>query len=213
MRLGRTGNKFYKIVQGQTIRQIKDHYDAYKHKKEEYDNIRNEALKELERNIKDNILYFEGINLQEVDYYFQEIDKFNDIDWISGEDVTRAKVDFLKIKRIIQDLKKEKGYSFKAAFVTKENLKCLLIIHNDLNRLEQVKSIFREIEASEVNPEELECIPSEERKKAAQNLERIRDIFKSLKKVLPKVKLSYFNEVTEQMPFSKINETESLLKV
>jgi len=215
LRLGRTGSKFYKIVQGQTIQQIRDHYYAYKHRKDEYDDIRSEVRKDLTQNIKDNITYFEGINLQDVDYYFKQIDKFTDIDWINDEDVNRAKVDFLKIKRIIQHLKKQKNCSFRAAFATKENLKYLQTIRDSLEKLEETKKVFWGIKPAEGNVKELENISWEGREAIARSLKRIKEAFQTLATLLPQTKLSFHesitDRITDQMRLSEIKETEKLL--
>jgi len=45
LRLGKSGNKFNKIVQGQTIEKIKEHYNAYRYKKDEYEKRKDEILK------------------------------------------------------------------------------------------------------------------------------------------------------------------------
>jgi superfamily I DNA and/or RNA helicase/very-short-patch-repair endonuclease len=102
LRLGKTGNKFYKIVQGQTIQKIKEHYNAYKYKKEEYDGLRKDSLHELEKNIKENIEYFENIDIKDVKIYFQNIEKFSKINWINS--IEECNIDLLKIKNTIQKL-------------------------------------------------------------------------------------------------------------
>lgn len=102
LRLGKTGNKFYKIVQGQTIQKIKEHYSAYKHKKDEYDELRKDSLLELEKNIKDNIDYFEGIDIKDIEFYFQNLDKFSTIDWLNSPE--EYDIDLLRIKKGTQKL-------------------------------------------------------------------------------------------------------------
>jgi len=102
LRLGKTGNKFYKIVQGQTIQKIKEHYSAYKHKKGEYDELRNNSLRELEKNIKENIDYFEGIDIKDIESYFENLDKFSNIDWLNS--LEEYSIDLLRIKKGIEKL-------------------------------------------------------------------------------------------------------------
>ena len=102
LRLGKTGNKFYKIVQGQTIAKIKEHYNAYRHKKSEYDELRKDSLQKLEKNIKENIDYFEDIDIQDIELYFQNINKLSNINWINAS--KESEIDLLKIKRGIQRL-------------------------------------------------------------------------------------------------------------
>ena len=106
LRLGKTGNKFYKIVQGQTIAKIKEHYNAYRYKKNEYDELRKDSLQKLEKNIKENIDYFEGINIKDIELYFQNIDKLSNINWINAS--IESEIDLLKIKKGIQKLREHK---------------------------------------------------------------------------------------------------------
>jgi len=104
LRLGKTGNKFYKIVQGQTIQKIKEHYSAYKHRKGEYDELRNNSLRELEKNIKENIDYFEGIDIKDIESYFENLDKFSTIGWLNS--LEEHSIDLLRIKKGIEKLGK-----------------------------------------------------------------------------------------------------------
>jgi len=102
LRLGKTGNKFYKIVQGQTIQKIKEHCNAYKYKKDEYEEIRKKCFCDLEENIKENIDYFEGIDIKDVKFYFKNFERLSNINWFNSPE--EYDIDLLKIKKGIQEI-------------------------------------------------------------------------------------------------------------
>lgn len=73
LRLGKTGNKFYKIVSGQTVSKIRDHYRAYKHKKDDFTNLKQKTLEDVRKNLEDNIAFFEDIKIEDIAFYFENI--------------------------------------------------------------------------------------------------------------------------------------------
>lgn len=143
LRLGKTGNKFYKIVQGQTIQKIKEHYSAYKYKKGEYDELRKNSLCELEKNIKENINYFEGIDIKDIEFYFQNLDKFSVIDWFNSPE--EHDIDLLRIKKGIQNLcKHDSNLKIDRKLLTDTNYELLNEYQNSLNTLSESKTNFEE---------------------------------------------------------------------
>jgi len=141
LRLGKTGNKFYKIVQGQTIQKIKEHYSAYKYKKGEYDELRKKSLQALEKNIKENINYFEGINIKDIEFYFQNINKFLTIDWLNFPN--EYDIDLLRIKKGIQKLcKYDDGLKIDRDLLNDKNYNLLNEYQNSLNILNESKLDF-----------------------------------------------------------------------
>ncbi len=141
LRLGKTGNKFYKIVQGQTIQKIKEHYNAYKHKKDEYDELRKDSLQELEKNIKENISYFEGIDIKDIEFYFQSLNKLSNIDWLNSSE--EYDIDLLRIKRGIQKLcKHNDNFKINRELLDDENYNLLVEYKDSLNLLKESKKDF-----------------------------------------------------------------------
>lgn len=150
LRLGKTGNKFYKIVQGQTINKIREHYFAYRHKKDEHDELRKNTVENLEKNIKDNINYFTGINLQDVDYYFSNLNKFENTEWLESKDIYDGiENDLLKIKQICGRIQKNyKNNSLRINSVNNENLENLKQISEKLQKIKEINSdleIFKQM--------------------------------------------------------------------
>ena len=143
LRLGKTGNKFYKIVQSQTIQKIKEHYSAYKHKKVEYDELRKNSLHELEKNIKENIDYFEDIDIKDIEFYFQNLDKFSTIDWLNSPE--EYDIDLLRIKKGIQKLSKhDNSLKIDRKLLTDTNYELLNEYQNSLQILSDSKIDFEE---------------------------------------------------------------------
>ncbi len=73
LRLGKSGNKFYQLVSGQTISKIRDHYRAYKTKKEEYADLKKKILEDIKSNLEENISFFEDIKIEDISFYFENI--------------------------------------------------------------------------------------------------------------------------------------------
>lgn len=96
LRLWKSGNKFGKIVQGQTISKIAEHYSAYKHKKDDLDAEKQILLWNIEENIHTNIEHYENIALSDLQAYYENKSQFKDIHWLS--DPSELEVDFIKLK-------------------------------------------------------------------------------------------------------------------
>jgi len=143
LRLGKTGNKFYKIVQGQTIQKIKEHYNAYRHKKDEHDELRENSLHDVEKNIKENIDYFEEINIKDIELYFQNYDKFSTIDWLDS--LEEYNIDLLRIKNGIQKLCRNKDNpEIDRILLNDTNYKLLGEYQDSLNALNESRINFEE---------------------------------------------------------------------
>lgn len=125
LRLGKSGNKFYKIVQGQTIQKIREHYQAYKARKDEYDQIRTEAVNNLKNNIKDNINYFEGISIKDIEYYFQHAENFEKLNWISSENLSDLSTDLPSLKASLGKITKNNKILISLENVSEEGLEKL----------------------------------------------------------------------------------------
>jgi superfamily I DNA and/or RNA helicase/very-short-patch-repair endonuclease len=109
LRLGRSGNKFYKIVSGQTISKIRDHYRAYKHKKGDLVKLKEGILKNVKLNLDENIAFFRGIKMDDVKFYFENMDiekKLTDREKVSFQTVS----DYLNSQNFeINDLQEAKN--------------------------------------------------------------------------------------------------------
>lgn len=74
LRLGKSGNKFYQLVGGQAIANIRDHDRAYKTKKEEYADVKKKILEDIKTNLEENISFFENIKIEDISFYFENIE-------------------------------------------------------------------------------------------------------------------------------------------
>lgn len=102
LRLWKSWNKFWKIVQWQTINKIAEHYSAYKHKKPDLDKEKESLLKLIEENLEKNISYFQDISLKELNTYYSKYKQYNDIKWYSSDQ--ELEINLLDLKRIISKI-------------------------------------------------------------------------------------------------------------
>lgn len=144
LRLGRSGNKFYKIVQGQTIQKIKQHYRAYKNKKDTYDNARKKVSENLVSTIKDNIEYFENISIDDIKYFFSREDTWDNVEFISASDNLKdLKNRFLELKRSLDIIGKYKDLNTKVEWLKEfslDDIKNYLSLLSDLNKIKESNS-------------------------------------------------------------------------
>jgi superfamily I DNA and/or RNA helicase len=102
LRLGKAGNKFNKIISGPTLIKIKDHYYAYKDTQTNLDSEKQLCIDKLEKNIQQNITYFQGIDIADIQMFFQNIERFSSFNWFQSE--REYSIDLLKIKTVIKEL-------------------------------------------------------------------------------------------------------------
>lgn len=212
LRLGKTGNKFYKIVQGQTIQKIRDFYFSYKHKENEHDNAIDNVLSKLKRNIEENIVHFEEINFQDIEFYFKNIDKFSSIHWVSNENSSFSEEDFFRIKKTVQKLQNIIECPFKTSSITRENLKNFNELLTSFTNLGKIKTSFHEIESFQEPIEEIGNLSVEKRNNIFQNLEDISNLFNLSHDNFSKSEYSYFNNISTESSLSEIQKEESILK-
>jgi len=212
LRLGKTGNKFYKIVQGQAMQNIRNYYYSYKHKENEHDDAINNILSKLKRNIRENIDHFEEISFQDIEFYFKNIDKFSCIHWANKENLSFSEKEFFRIKGTVQKLQNIKGCPFKTSFITKENLKNVNALHTSFTNLEKIKTSFHELESFQKAIKEIEVFSVEKRNNLFQNLKNINDSFILLNENISKSEYSYFNNISTESSLSEIQKEESILK-
>ncbi|MBU0579022.1 hypothetical protein KKE34_04540 [Patescibacteria group bacterium] len=139
LRLGRSGNKFYKIVQGQIIAKIKAHYRTYKNKKDDYDSARKEIAENLKTSIQDNIHYFENISIEDIDYYFSKTDKYKDFVWISDENLSELEPALLKLIATLGNIGKFKNLLIKHEWLENDNLKSIQDLREILTNIKSIK--------------------------------------------------------------------------
>jgi len=212
LRLGKTGNKFYKIVQGQAIQKIREYYYSYKHRENDHENAIDNILSKLKQNIEENIDHFEEISFQDIELYFKNIDKLSCIKWINDKNPTFSENDFLRIKRTVQKIQNIKECPFKTSSITRENLKSFNELYTSFKNLEKIKTSFHEIESFQKPIEELGNLSVEKRNNIFQNLENISNLFNLSYDNLSKSEYSYFKNNNIESSLLEIRKEESILK-
>ena len=158
LRLGRSGNKFGKIVQGQTIQKIKDHYIAYRTNKSKFEEQLIRVSEEAKNSIKENIEYYENIYLKDVKSYCNKSCKYDDLCWIEEEDSEALGQELPKLRKIVANLKNKEIEPLKAEFVTKSNL---LKIEKLISLLEDISELKDKLVKADFNSPEILLISNE----------------------------------------------------
>lgn len=133
-------NKFWKIVQWQTINKIADHYSAYKHKKNELDKEKNNLLELIKNNLEKNINHFKDISLSELSSYYDLYEKYSSINWYSSE--SELEINLLDIK--------EKISKITNLNLTSEISK-QLVLEEEFNKYTQYIDLLKELETINSN--------------------------------------------------------------
>lgn len=138
LRLWKSWNKFWKIVQWQTINKIAEHYSAYKHKKWDLDKEKNNLLELIWNNINKNISHYENISINDIKYYFENLNKFSDINWVDNEDLTELKTFIYLIKDTLIKLDNYKWFDIKLFDLSRDNIS---LLNNNFDILLQISKI------------------------------------------------------------------------
>ncbi len=212
LRLGRAGNKFYQIVQGQTIQQIKEHYRAYKSRKSEYENLCSDTWEELKGNIQDGVSHYENINIEDVKYYFKKHSEFSAINWLGDQSASDLKEDFFKIKEAIQKIREKKDGHFNGSFVTETNLGLIEELQQEFEELEEAKKTLSDQKLKEKEEKHYKTVSAEDREEIASTLEEIRSIYENLNSDLSKINSTFsLKEISEETSFDEVLEKQRLL--
>lgn len=180
LRLGKTGNKFYKIVQGQTIQTIKDHYNSYKaHQEESVAYKQNQTLK-IQKNIKENINHFQKIDISKVESYVTSLEKFSKTDWIDNKSIAKVKNDFQKIKEAILVVHSCSDLPFKANYILEKHyLPSLELLHN-LKLAKEIKNKLSNFSLIEELVDSLRALDLRSLELCKTTFLEIKDIFENL---------------------------------
>ncbi|MFC1495812.1 AAA domain-containing protein [Candidatus Margulisiibacteriota bacterium] len=212
LRLGRSGNKFYKIVQGQAIQKIKEHYRSYQNKREQYNSTRSNKLKTLENNLSESIDHFDKIDLQDVLFYIAHLETLSTINWADNKgQLSVAKESFLKIKSSIIKLHSHKNCSYRAEFANTGNLNLLSKLESLYNSIETAKSKINNLSSRKKEIQELMSFSPAERTDMSQGLVKIQQVFSEISSASSKVNLSYLEKLTDQTTLSDLLEKKRLI--
>lgn len=140
LRLWKSWNKFWKIVQWQTINKIAEHYSAYKHKKGDLDKEKNNLLNIIWENIKNNISHYENISINDIKYFFNNVDKFSKINWIVDENIDNIKIYIKLIKETLTNIDNLKWFDINLFDLSKENISIINESNQILLNISNIKN-------------------------------------------------------------------------
>lgn len=142
LRLGRSEGKFYKIVQGQTIQKIKNHYLAYKKTQAANLQQKEELLTGLENNLQNTIKHFEDIDLKDIVRYFDLEEKLSEENILTKTDDLEGLEKLPQLKNIAEDLASYNNASFTINFITQENIQKLKHLSENITESQHISEIL-----------------------------------------------------------------------
>ncbi|MEK7595367.1 MAG: AAA domain-containing protein [Patescibacteria group bacterium] len=148
LRLGGSGNKFYKIVQGQTIQKIKNHYLAYKKTQESTVQQKDLLLTKLKNDLETTIKHFDAISIDDIIRYFELENKLSfENDLIKNEDLEGLEK-LPKLKELLEQLSFHTNANYSKSFINEKNTEKLQEL---LKNVETSKQIISSLEGKKTN--------------------------------------------------------------
>lgn len=144
LRFGKSGNKFSKIVQGQTVEKIKEHYRIYKSKYDQYESLHDNRIEGLKQSISQFIEVGSGLKMSEIIRSVKDEVEYDGWNWFEGvsEIPKNCLDDILKLKRLISKFKNDLNAICSINEVNRENLSCLKIAREQLGIISTNKKEF-----------------------------------------------------------------------
>jgi hypothetical protein len=142
LRLDRSEGKFYKIVQGQTIQKIKNHYLAYKKTQAASLQQKEELLTGLENNLQNTIKHFEGIDIKDIVRYFELEEKLSEENILTKTDDLEGLEKLPQLKNIAEDLTSYSNASFTINFITQVNIQKLKQLSKNIEESKHITKML-----------------------------------------------------------------------
>lgn len=225
LRLGRTGNKFSSIVQESTIQKIKEHNRTYKNAKEEFEKKLRDHITGAKANVLENVEYFKGIRIADIQFYYQHDPRFGSIAWI---DVAEGKDDpdlpdaLLQIREVLHRIPEMHSLHLRSSTLNEATLQKLRTLLASYTNLQALREQVGQIEPYEAEICLIEGYAAKDRaqfRKAAEDLHRalatlasdFESVAKHFKKVKPN-KLSLASFLKECQLILRFAELENAVR-
>lgn len=148
LRIGKTGSRFNKLIQSQTISKIKEHARSFKTNRGSFDKFKTETKSSLYYDLSQNITHYTGISLKDIEAYFSNMDRFQDISWINDDNIlyiSSIEKDIYKIQEILRKLYSIKNLKYRYYWSSK-SLKILIeeyiSLANDAEKIKDRHAFF-----------------------------------------------------------------------
>lgn len=195
LRLWKTWNKFYKIVQGQIVEKIKEHYRAYKNQKDKYEWDRKNLIKGLQDNLDENIQHYTDIDIWDIKFYFGNKNDLSDINWISDENVWEIREDLLLVKEKLINLKQYSNFSFTSSFISQEHYNSLGELTEELDSLEKLKGKYDNLKTFEKKFQAIKDYDESKLEELYDSIDELLQSYISLKTSIGKCKYAWINNI------------------
>jgi superfamily I DNA and/or RNA helicase/very-short-patch-repair endonuclease len=146
LRLWKTWNKFWKIIQSQSLAKIKEHARSFRKIKENFENNKNNIIEDLKWNLIENIEHFQNISLKDIEFYFSSLDKFRNIDFITNDEDLILREDFLNIKTYLEEIRGKNKENIDLNNVSQEYLDSMLELQDILLQVQKNKRNIKTLE-------------------------------------------------------------------
>ena len=151
LRIGKTGSRFNKLIQSQTISKIKEHARSFKTNRGNFDKFKTETKSSLYEDLSQNITHYTGISLGDVEAYFSNMERFQDISWINDDNIlyiSSIEKDIYKIQEILRKLNSIKNLKYKYQW-NSESLRILIeefiSLVNEAEKIKNKRAFFNSI--------------------------------------------------------------------
>lgn len=137
LRMGKAGNKFAKIVQGQAVEKIKEHYRTYRSKSGHYEALLEEKMDDLKCSISQMISAGKEVEMREIVNVVQEDAEYEDWGWFAGVPTINEGVleDLLSLKLSLNKIRNQLDVSCPLNDANFDNFHCLQKASEKLNVL------------------------------------------------------------------------------
>lgn len=146
LRLWKTWNKFWKIIQSQSLAKIKEHARSFRKIKDNFENIKNNVIDDLKSNLIENIEHFKNISIKDIESYFSNLEKFKYIEFINNNQDLSFKDDFINIQNYLSEIKEKNKENINLNNISQEYLDSILELESILFNIQQNKENIKSLD-------------------------------------------------------------------
>lgn len=146
LRLWKTWNKFWKIIQSQSLAKIKEHARSFRKIKDNFENSKNNVIDDLKSNLIENIEHFKNISIKNIEFYFSNLEKFKDIEFINNNEDLYLKDDFIIIQNYLSEIREKNKENINLSNISQEYLDSILELESILFNIQQNKESIKSLD-------------------------------------------------------------------
>lgn len=178
LRFGKAGNKFAKIVQGQAVEKIEEHYRVYKSKQDQYQSLYQNRIEALKKSISKTIKIGSKVKMQDIILSLKDECFYEDWHWFDGiNSIGDDCLDnLLKLRKLI---KKYRGVSYAEYPIFEVNQTNLLYLKHSFKQFKIIESNRSKFDVSE-NKDFLNIFSGQKNEKLVDDAAHLFDLVKKI---------------------------------